>query len=153
MRALLVPVCVAWFAAGTISLVSAEPASPEAEIRGALTRWTADFNAGRIDKVCDIFAPSLIADVDDVGQRDFAAQCRVLRTALGDSELSLSYALDIKEVLVEGDMAVVRLVWVLTTQIKPTGKVSTSTDQGLDVFGKGSDGSWRIIRYMTYERP
>jgi ketosteroid isomerase-like protein len=153
MRRLLVPVSVAWFAAGTAALVSAEPASPEAEIRGALTRWTEDFNAGRIDKVCNIFAPSLIADVDDAGQRDFAAQCKLLRSTLGDSELSLSYALDIKEVLVEGDMAVVRLVWVLTTRIRPTGKVSTTKDQALDVFGKGSDGSWRIIRYMTYERP
>ena len=25
--------------------------------------------------------------------------------------------------------------------------------QGLDVFGKGDDGRWRIIRFMTYERP
>ena len=26
------------------------------EIRAALTQWTEDFNAGRTDKVCDLFA-------------------------------------------------------------------------------------------------
>ena len=29
----------------------------QAAIRSALTRWMADFNAGRADKVCDLFAP------------------------------------------------------------------------------------------------
>jgi hypothetical protein len=47
----------------------------------------------------------------------------------------------------------VRLVWTLTTRVKATGKVGTTEEQGLDVFGKGSDGRWRIIRFMTYERP
>jgi len=37
--------------------------SPDAEIRAALEHWMADFNAGHADKVCDIFAPSLRADV------------------------------------------------------------------------------------------
>jgi ketosteroid isomerase-like protein len=45
------------------------------------------------------------------------------------------------------------MVWTLTTRIKATGKDSVMEEQGLDVFGKGSDGRWRIIRFMTYERP
>jgi ketosteroid isomerase-like protein len=153
MHRRLVQICVSWLAAATISIVAAQPASPEAEIRGALMRWMEDFNAGRADKVCDIFAPSLVADVSGAAQRDFAAQCKLLRSALDDPKRSLSYAVDVKEVLAEGDLAVVRLVWTLTTRVKSTGQVSTTKDQGLDVFGKGSDGSWRIIRYMTYERP
>lgn len=76
----------------------------------------------------------------------------MLRKALADPERSYSYAYDLKEILVEGDMAVARLTWTTTTRVKATGQVSTSKDQGLDVFGRGSDGSWRIIRYMAYER-
>jgi ketosteroid isomerase-like protein len=132
---------------------TAQPASAEADIRGVLTRWTADFNAGHADKVCDIFAPSLRADNKGATERDFDAQCGLLRTVLGDSERSFSYALDLKEIVAEGDMAAVRLVWTLTTRVKATGAVSTTEEQGLDVFGKGSDGSWRILRFMTYERP
>ncbi|MEO6784208.1 MAG: hypothetical protein ABI196_25545, partial [Bradyrhizobium sp.] len=66
---------------------------------------------------------------------------------------SFTYTLDLKEIVAEGDMAAVRLVWTLTATLKATGQVSTTVEQGLDVFGKGSDGSWRILRFMTYDRP
>jgi ketosteroid isomerase-like protein len=136
-----------------LMLAPAAAQSPEAEIRAALTKWTDDFNAGRADEVCDLFAPSLRADVRGAGERDFDAQCNLLRKALADSEHAYSYTFDLKEILAEGDMAVARLVWTTTTRAKATGQVSTSVDQGLDVFGRGSDGRWRIIRYMAYERP
>src|SRR5665213_2787618 len=77
----------------------AQPASPEAEIRSVLMQWMADFNAGRADKVCDIFAPSLRADNRGASERDFDAQCELLHRALGDPERSFSYALDLKEIL------------------------------------------------------
>ncbi len=127
--------------------------SPDAEIRAALEHWMADFNAGHADKVCDIFAPSLRADVAGAAERDFDAQCGLLRQALGDSSRSLSYALDLKEILAEGDMAAVRLKWTLTARVKATGNFSTTEEQGLDIFGKGSDGRWRIIRFMSWQRP
>jgi ketosteroid isomerase-like protein len=136
-----------------LSPAAAQFASPDADIRAALTQWRDDFNAGRADKVCDVFAPSLRADVRGVAERDFDAQCALLHSVLGDPSRSFSYALDLKEIVAEGDMAVVRLVWTLTTRIKATGQVSTTEEQGLDVFGKGSDGHWRIIRFITYERP
>jgi ketosteroid isomerase-like protein len=139
--------------AGLALAPAAAQTSPEAEIRAALVQWMNDFNAGRADKVCDIFAPSLRADNKGVGERDFEAQCQLLQTVLGDPERSFSYALDLKEVVAEGDMAAVRLVWTLTTRVKASGAESTVEEQGLDVFGKGSDGHWRIIRFMTYQRP
>ena len=136
----------------TVAPAAAQSASSETDIRAALVQWMNDFNAGRADKVCDIFAPSLRADNRSVPERDFDAQCKLLRTVLGDSERSFSYALDIKEIVAEGDMAAVRLVWTLTTRVKATGQENFVEEQGLDVFGKGSDGRWRIIRFMTYER-
>jgi len=32
-------------------------------------------------------------------------------------------------------------------------RVGRAEEQGLDVFGKASDGRWHIVRFMTYERP
>jgi ketosteroid isomerase-like protein len=132
---------------------TAQPASAEAEIRGALMQWRDDFNAGRADRICDIFAPGLRADNRGVSERDFDAQCKLLRAVLGDGERSFSYALDLNEIIVGGDLAAVRLLWTLTARVKATGQVSTTQEQGLDVFAKGDDGRWRIIRFMTYERP
>jgi ketosteroid isomerase-like protein len=127
--------------------------SPDAEIRAALTQWTSDFNAGRADKVCDLFAPTLRADVRGAAERDFDTQCGLLRKALDDPEHAYTDAFELKEVVTERDMAVVRLTWTSTKRVKATGQVSTAVDQGLDVFGKGSDGVWRIIRYMAFDRP
>ena len=143
---------VAGFAA-TLPCAVAQPVSDEAAIRATLGRWMADFNAGRTEKVCDIFAPVLLADVRGAGERDFDAQCKTLRDALADPARSLSYALDIKDIFTAGDMAAVRLVWTLTTRVKATAAVTTAEEQGLDVFGRDSDGHWRIIRFISYERP
>jgi ketosteroid isomerase-like protein len=76
-----------------------------------------------------------------------------LHSVLSDPKTSYSYTLDLKEILAEADMAAVRLVWTLAGRDKATGSVKTTEEQGLDIFGRGSDGSWRILRFMTYERP
>jgi ketosteroid isomerase-like protein len=131
----------------------AQPGAAEAEIRGALTQWVADFNAGRADKVCGIYAPSLRADVRGVPERDFEAHCKLLHEVLGDPSRSFSLKLAFKDVVTERDMAAVRLVWTLTTRDNATGQASTAEKQGLDIFGKSSDGAWRIIRFMNYEQP
>jgi steroid delta-isomerase len=122
-----------------------------AEIRAALTQWTDDFNAGRSDKVCDLFAPDARADVRDAPERDHAAICELLVSSLNDKTRHYSYAKDIKEVLVFGEVAVVRLVWTLTIK-EQDGSTVTSVEPGMDVFRKQPDGSWKIIRYMAYER-
>jgi steroid delta-isomerase len=59
--------------------------------------------------------------------------------------------LAIKEIIVSGDLAVVRLVWTLkVTGIDLPGEV-VSEEPGMDVFRKQPDGSWKIIRYIAYE--
>jgi len=46
----------------TIPPARADDDTSRAEISAALTQWTDDFNAGRADKVCDLFARDLRAD-------------------------------------------------------------------------------------------
>jgi steroid delta-isomerase len=121
------------------------------EIRAALTQWTDDFDAGRTDKICDLFASDVRADVRGAAERDHAAICDLLVSSLKDESKHYHYAMDIKEVLVFGDVAVVRLVWTLTIKLANGASVE-SVEPGMDIFKKQSDGSWQIIRYMAYER-
>jgi len=145
----------AYVAAAALGLLcsAAAQGAPKDEIRAALARWTDDFNAGRADAVCDLFAPALIADVRGAPERDFDTQCNLLRKAIADPERSTTEAFDLKEELVVGDLAAVRIVWTTTTRDKASGQATMSVYQGLDVFGRAGDGSWRIVRYMAYERP
>jgi uncharacterized protein (TIGR02246 family) len=136
-----------------LAAISASPATEDeaATIRAPLTQWTEDFNAGRTDKVCDLFAKDARADVAGVPERDYASICEVLTRSLNDKRRRYSYAKDIKEVLVFGDVAVVRLVWTLTVKQEGGGETQ-SVEPGMDIFQKQPDGSWKIIRYMAYER-
>lgn len=123
-----------------------------AQIAAALRQWMADFNAGRADKVCDLFARDLRVDFRGQPERGYAATCRLLKRSLADRTRRYSYSLAIKEILVRGDIAVVRLTWTLTVRPRGGGRPTVSVEPGLDVFRRQADGRWRIIRYMAYER-
>jgi hypothetical protein len=69
-----------------------------AAIRAALTQWTEDFNAGRNDKVCDLFAEDARADVAGVPERDYASICEVLTRSLNDKTRRYSYAKDMPRI-------------------------------------------------------
>ena len=90
----------------------------------------ADFNAGRADKVCDLFAPDLIAQYRGQPERGYAALCDLLKRSLGDRGKTYRYALAIKEILVAGDLAVVRLTWTLTVRGKDAASEITSDEPG-----------------------
>lgn len=144
---------VSVFAAMAPNAIAEDAAAADAaaEIRQALTHWTDDFNAGRTDKVCDLFAADVRADVRGAPERDHAAICDLLVSSLKDESKHYRYAMDIKEILVFGDVAVVRLVWTLTIEPKDGASIE-SVEPGIDIFKKQADGSWQIIRYMAYER-
>jgi steroid delta-isomerase len=130
----------------------ADDAAARAEITAALTQWQDDFNAGRADRVCDLFARELRADFRGIGQRGYEAQCDLLRRSLADPARRFSYALAISDIQVWGDTATVLLTWTLTVRQNDTGREIVSVEPGLDVFRRERDGRWRIVRYMAYEQ-
>jgi ketosteroid isomerase-like protein len=132
---------------------SAEPvgASAERAIHRALTDWMLAFNAGDTGAICGVFAPELRYDFRGFPERGFDDVCRVLQATLADQSRKYAYSLAIRETIVSGDLAVVRLVWTLT--VKRPGQIggTSTTEPGLDVFRRQPDGSWKIIRYLAYE--
>jgi uncharacterized protein (TIGR02246 family) len=146
-------VCVAALSLALISSAAAQGDTPaQAAIRAALTQWMADFNAGRAEKVCDLFAPDLVAQYRGQPERGWDALCDLLKRSLADRDKSYSYALAIREILVEGDLAVVRLTWTLKVRGKDAAE-TTSVEPGIDIFRRQADGSWKISRYIGYESP
>jgi uncharacterized protein (TIGR02246 family) len=135
----------------TLSAACGTNSTAEAEIKSALTQWMADFNAGKTNKVCDLFAPDLKSDFRGQPERNFEQLCALLQKSLKDEARSFAYALDIKEIIVSGDMAAVRLVWTLTIGPKGGGAAIVTREPGLDIFRKQSDGSWKIVRFLAFE--
>jgi steroid delta-isomerase len=150
LTALAIAVCAL---GGAGSLAWAQPTDQsERAIRAALAQWTSAFNARDASHICDLFAPDLVYDYRGFPERDYAALCGLLHRSLADRAKTFAYALDIKEIIVSGDMAIVRLVWTLKVA-SAGGKTEESREPGLDVFRKQPDGSWKIARYIAYEAP
>ena len=126
----------------------------EGDIRAALMKWTGDFNARNMSEVCDLFAPDLRYDFQGFPERGYDDICKLLRTSLSDTRKRFTYLPPtIKEIIVSGDLAVVRLTWTLKVRSEGTPGDVTSQDTGLDVFRRQPDGRWKIIRYIAFEAP
>ena len=145
-RALARSILILILAMTLVPVSAAAEDDAQAEIRHALLQWTADFNVRRADKVCDLFEPGLIYDFQGLPEQRFDDICLRLKRAIGDDTRSWVYAPpDIKEILVFGDVAVVRLTWTSRVTGAPEGEVK-SVEPGMDIFRRQSDGSWKIMR-------
>lgn len=144
-------ILLAW-SAFSVGAGAQTPASEaETAIRGALAQWTADFNARDTARICDLFAPDLVYDYRGFPERRYADLCALLRRSLADRAKQFTYALDIGEIIVSGDMAVVRLAWTLRIALPGAAAPVETREPGLDVFRRQPDGSWKIARYIAYE--
>ena len=126
---------------------SAADRAAEAAIRARLAAWTEAFNRGDAAATCDLFADDLKSEVQGAPAGDKAAVCARIAKALAKSAGKLAYLCQIHEILVSGDLAMVRLTWVLTE--RPDGK-ALSRDEGMDIFRRDADGIWRIARFMAF---
>ncbi len=136
-----------------VSASNDDPAAAQNQIRMELEKWQLDFNSGDIAQVCSIFAPDLISDFRGQPQDSYSSLCANLQMALSDPAKTYHYDLEIKEIMVSGDIAVVRLVWTLTVHSKNGGPDETTREPGMDILRLQPDGSWKISRYMAYEAP
>ena len=120
-----------------------------AALIAALEKWQSAFNDRDERQVCDIFAPDLVANYQGAPERDYSSLCQLLQTAVQDSEKTYHYSLNVNEILVYGETAVVRLVWTLEIEQDGTPK-ETVEETAVDIFRHQADGSWKISRYLAY---
>ncbi|HEX7912383.1 MAG TPA: nuclear transport factor 2 family protein [Paraburkholderia sp.] len=147
-------ICFALTAIAVAALSSVSSAKtvandPAAIVRSALEQWRDDFNARRAAHICDLFAPDLRYDFQGLPEQTYPLLCERLHRALADTTQSIHYGSTIKEIIVSGRLAIVRLTWT-STLTDAGGKQVTHDETGLDVFGRQADGSWKIIRYIAY---
>jgi len=142
---LLAPATIAVLVAILLAALPAA-AGPADDIRARLEGWTAAFNAGEKDSVCDLFSKEAVATFRGEPERGRAEICDLLKRAIDDPARTYRYELAIGEIIVDGNLAVVRRT--LTLLVAPPGV--TSVEPGMDVFRKEADGAWRIIRSLAY---
>jgi uncharacterized protein (TIGR02246 family) len=122
-----------------------DAAADRAAIEAALRQWPHDFNDRRLSAVCDLFADNVVLAYPHSRDRDHRAFCDQMQKLFADPARRYTYAEpEISEILVDGDLAAVRLIWPLTIT-DATGKtLETTREDGLDVFQRQPDGAWKI---------
>ncbi len=121
-------------------------------IRNAIDGWADDFNALKSGIVCDIFAPDLHYDFG-VEPGDYNSLCKRLRQALGEAAFRYHYTPDIQEILISGDLAVVRIVWTLTVTRNGNAEPTVVTEPAMYVMRHEPDGNWRVFRFLAFNVP
>jgi uncharacterized protein (TIGR02246 family) len=124
---------------------ASEPERDKAAIESALRQWPSDFNAKNVTGVCGLFADDVVLSYpggEDRGRGEF---CQRMTTLFDDPVKRYAYAQpDIREVRVDGDLATVKLFWTLTVTDAAGKVLDTGIEDGLDVFTRQPDGSWKI---------
>lgn len=121
------------------------PETAKEQIRRALEAWPKAVNAKDKQGTYSLFAADLVASFPGQPDRDYEAMCKHLAASLDHPTKTFRYdAPDIKEIIVSGDLAVVRLIWTLHVIDQKTKDEVIAREIGVDVFKRQKDGSWRI---------
>jgi uncharacterized protein (TIGR02246 family) len=122
-----------------------DPAADKTAITAALRQWPNDFNAKNSAGVCGLFTEDVVLAYPGGEDRDRGELCARMHTLFDAPDKRFGYAQpDIREVLVDGDLATVKLFWTLTVTDKSGKVLDTGVEDGLDVFRRQPDGSWKI---------
>jgi len=145
-----------WAASSVVILATTAGCGQDRDARGdqpedraavvaALEKWPEDFNTKNLGAVCGLFADDVVLLYPDSPPRNHRQFCSQVQTSFDDPAKQFRYDKpDIHEVLVDGDLATVWLNWKLTVR-DGTGALLESVDEdGVDVFRRQPDGSWKI---------
>jgi uncharacterized protein (TIGR02246 family) len=121
---------------------SPSSADDEAAIRQRLNDWPKAIAGDDVDAACDLFARDAIVIFPGQPDRGWDEQCERLRASIQGSTRVRYEAPAIEEIMVDGQLAAVRLTW--TAHVASKGGDAVEVERGLDVFERGDDGVWRI---------
>lgn len=122
-------------------------------IRSALFAWMSAFNNRDTNAVCNLFAPDLQFDFGAMQNGTFAELCDQLQRAIHNPGISYQYALEVREILISGDLAIVRVAWTLTITRRAQPNPVVEHELGMDVMRHEPNGAWRIFRFLGYNVP
>ena len=130
-------------------------AADSAAIRASIERGARGFERAQPDSILAHYARDIVLSYPGIPDQDYATLVRgyeELRARPANVRATTTPTFD--EILVAGDLAVVRLRW--TTTIRSAATATTAAVEGtrylrdLQVWRREANGDWRFIRGMHY---
>lgn len=121
----------------------------EAALHTLFSSWTKTFNEKKFPQVCDLFAPSVIANYQGAPTKNHAKICQGFQTIFQEKDTLYHNDFKIHHIYQEKNLAAVRITWYLTTY-KHGKKIAFTQEEGLDVLQKQANGKWQIVNFIAY---
>jgi ketosteroid isomerase-like protein len=123
-------------------------------ITHALGDWMDATNRGDAKKAADVWAPGVQGWFPKLAVVQIAEAYRVAGVAPSKADDKAAkpwstWKLSIDEILVSGDLAVVRDLWGETVHFPGTPKVAVRDIRSFEVWRRQPDGKWRITRWIS----
>jgi steroid delta-isomerase len=122
-------------------------ASDEARIRRRLAEWVRQTRAGARLEAAEIWAPDLVGWYPGQPDDTYAREMESARKPRPGNVPSSIPAVTVEEVIVSGDLAVVRDVWRITRVV--AGDTLYQIIKGIEVWRRQPDRAWRIARWVS----
>jgi uncharacterized protein (TIGR02246 family) len=129
---------------------STEPAPCESELKEQFIQWAAAYKARNLSGTMSIFADDVIFSFQgspDQGRAELEAG---YRRSFSHTDSSQEWVPHFEEFACAGDLGFVRSTWELVAADKQGASQQLARNRGVDIFRRGSDGRWRIIRSLNY---
>lgn len=119
----------------------------ERALREAIARSAAAFNGNDAEGIISQYASDAILSYPGLPDMDYATLQKAYVEMVNRPAGSAHTTPTIEEVLVSGDLGVIRVMWTTTT---PAG---TRRMKDLQVWRRDKDGTWKFARGMHYRIP
>jgi uncharacterized protein (TIGR02246 family) len=129
----------------------ATPPGDAAAVRRAFEKLVQSFNAKDAQAVMSSFAEDVILSYPerpDAGYREISEAFRkMFAPRPGVTE---TWAAEVEEIQVSGDMAFVRVTWTYSAARKNPDRQVGSREKDLEIWRRQADGSWKLTRGLSY---
>jgi ketosteroid isomerase-like protein len=144
----IIAVCVTILTTSTA--MAAEESGDYRLFAQVFSSWTDAFNHKDLAGSCNLFAKNMVANYQGMPPKSYTSICDGFKKIFNESR-DYKYNFKLHQVYKSNDLAALRITWYLT--VSENGKlISTTTDEGLDVFQQDSAGNWKIINYLSYPK-
>jgi len=122
----------------------------EAAITRALGEWVEATNRGDPAKASDVWAPGVVGWFPKLSAVALDQAYRVAGAGKpSDKKPWSTYKLSIDEILVSGDLAIVRDLWGETVHFPGISATAYREIRSFEVWRPQPDGKWRITRWIS----
>lgn len=114
------------------------------------SQWTEAFNHKDLTSACALFSTDVVANYKGVPEKNYANICGGFKKVFAQTDRHYQYRFKLHQTYQSPTLAAARITWYLDIY-KNNQLISSTKDEGLDIFERSKTGEWKIVNYLGYQ--